>query len=232
MTTIGLPHQRDETLPRHAGSASAAQQLLLVAGVLCALLYLTADLVSASRYPGYSIRDQAISELSAIGAPTKGLWASMMVAYQILFFFFAVGVLRAAKGNRALRITGALLLALGLIGVLWTFFPMHQRGDEFNWSDVGHIIMSAVTVLLTLSYIAVGAFALGPRFRLYSFATLVAVVGAGALTFAWAPRISANEPTPWLGLVERVIIYGYLLWLAVLAVALLRRSRHREIVPA
>ena len=34
-----------------------------------------------------------------------------------------------------------------------------------------------------------------------------------------------GAPTPWLGVVERVMIYSYLLWIAVFALGLLRRSR-------
>ena len=31
-----------------------------------------------------------------------------------------------------------------------------------------------------------------------------------------------NLPTPWVGVRERINIYGYMLWMAVLAIALLR----------
>jgi len=36
-----------------------------------------------------------------------------------------------------------------------------------------------------------------------------------------APRIAANEPTPWIGLWERVNIGAFMLWIVVLAVDLL-----------
>jgi hypothetical protein len=37
------------------------------------------------------------------------------------------------------------------------------------------------------------------------------------------PRIAANLPTPWVGLWERINIGVFLLWVVVLAIALLRR---------
>ena len=40
-------------------------------------------------------------------------------------------------------------------------------------------------------------------------------------------RLAAGEPTARLGLVERILIYSSLLWVAVLAVALLRRLPYR-----
>jgi len=68
-----------------------------------------------------------------------------------------------------------------------------------------------------------GAFARGPRFRAYSLVTLALFVATAAVTFSWAGRIANGQPTPWLGAVERVMIYAYLIWIAALAVSLIRR---------
>jgi hypothetical protein len=35
--------------------------------------------------------------------------------------------------------------------------------------------------------------------------------------------MSQNKPTPWMGVIERVNIYGIMLWVIVLAFCLLRR---------
>jgi hypothetical protein len=43
----------------------------------------------------------------------------------------------------------------------------------------------------------------------------------GAWAFLDAPRIAANLPTPWVGVRERINIYGYMLWMLVLAIILL-----------
>lgn len=43
-----------------------------------------------------------------------------------------------------------------------------------------------------------------------------------SLTSSDAPRVQANLPTPWAGLCERINIAGLLLWVVVLAIALLR----------
>ena len=39
------------------------------------------------------------------------------------------------------------------------------------------------------------------------------------------PQSPDNGPTPWVGMVERVSVFSYLLWVAVLAIALLPRRR-------
>jgi len=208
--------RRDEHLVR---------SLLLGAGVASSLMYIALDLFSAARFPGYSLTSQAVSELSAIGAPTARYWSVFGPVYQILFIVFGIGVLREDDRNRMLRITGRLLIGFGAFGVLWAFFPMHQRGTAMTWTDVGHIVLGATTVVFILTFIAVGAFALDRRFRVFSFATLLVLAVAGIVTFSWAPRLARGEPTPLLGLIERINVYGYLVWVAVLGLTLSRRQR-------
>jgi hypothetical protein len=69
-----------------------------------------------------------------------------------------------------------------------------------------------------------GAAAFGRRFRFYSLVSLAAVVVFNALAIAYAPEVDAGEPTPWIGLYERIAFSAYFLWLSVLAVALWRRQ--------
>ena len=76
--------------------------------------------------------------------------------------------------------------------------------------------------------IGVGAAAFGQRFRLYSIATIVVLLACGGLTFLEAPRVGTNLPTPWIGLWERINISVFLLWVAVLATALLRAPNVRR----
>lgn len=200
------------------------QALLLGSGVAASVLYVTADIVCGLRYPGYSFTDQVISELSAIGAPTAELWARLLQPFAVLFAAFAAGVVRAGRGNPRLRRTGWLLVAFVLSGPLWSFVPMHQRGEVFAWTDAGHIALGAVMVALVTTVIAVGAGGLGPRFRQVSRAFAAVALVSGIATFAYVPRMIAQQPTPWVGTIERVHLYGFFLWIAGLAIALLRRD--------
>lgn len=220
MTSIDL---RSELVSR-SRSPRVIQTTLLVGGMISSLLYIALDLTAAALYPGYSIRDQVISELSATGAPTTHLWSAISPAYGILFIGFAIGVIRAAGDNRALRNTGALLLTMAAAGVFWAFVPMHQRGTELTWQDTGHQLLGAVSLVLILSFTWTGAFTLGRRFRWYSLLTMVIVFVTGVPLFLWTDRVAAAQPTPWLGATERLMMYSFLVWIIVLAVALLRRD--------
>jgi hypothetical protein len=56
---------------------------------------------------------------------------------------------------------------------------------------------------------------------------MVILVAFGALTGLDAPRIAANLPTPWVGVWERINIGVFLLWVVILAIALLRAQVER-----
>ena len=209
--------------PTQSRKRRILRDLLLLAGVMSSVVYITADILCGLRYPGYSFTDQVISELSAIGAPTTALWVRLLQIFAVLFAAFTIGVVRESSGNRRLRLTGWLLVGFVLSGPLWSFVPMHQRGDVFTWTDLGHIALGGVMVLLITAVITVGAGALGRRFRVFSRVLVTVAVISGVGTFAYVPRMINQLPTPWVGTVERIHLYAFFLWVAVLAVALLRR---------
>ena len=159
------------------------------------IVYVTADILCGLRYPGYSFTDQVISELSAIGAPTTALWVKLLQIFAVLFAAFTIAVVRESSGNRRLRLTGWLLVGFVLSGPLWSFVPMHQRGDVFTWTDAGHIALGGVTVLLLSAVIAVGAGALGRRFLLFSRILVTVAFIAGVWTFVYVPRMIEQRPT-------------------------------------
>jgi hypothetical membrane protein len=234
MTTIGMTRGSGRTMATPARSGSTVRQVLLACGILSSLLYVATDVLGGMRYEGYSFTSQAISELMAIGAPSEALVDPLFITYGVLALAFGVGVFREGAGrSRAMRITGALLIGYAAIGFMGpTFFEMHQRGAGGSASDAPHVVLTGALVLLTLLAIGFGAFALGTRFRVYSFATLLTVVVLGALTAPYGARLAAGQPTPGFGIVERVNIYSSMAWVAVLAIALLRRPRYRAATTA
>jgi hypothetical protein len=200
------------------------RKILLVCGVLSSLLYVAMNVFVAMQWAAYSSVSQTVSELSAIDAPTRPLWIPLGIVYTLLLTAFGWGVWRSARGSRPLRVVGGLLIAHGLFGLGWP--PMHQRAvlaaGGGTMTDTMHIVWSMVTVLLMMLAIGFGAAAFGKRFRLYSIATMVILVVFGVLTGMDAPLLQANLPTPWVGVWERISIAVDMLWVAVLAVTLLR----------
>jgi hypothetical protein len=90
-----------------------------------------------------------------------------------------------------------------------------------------HIPMTAVMSLFMLLAMGFGATLLGKRFRYYSYVTIAILVVFGVLTNLQAGKMVANKPTPWMGLTERINIYATMLWVAMLAIGLLRAKETR-----
>lgn len=200
---------------------------LLVAGSAGAALYPLADTFAAVRYPGYSYRDQAVSELFAIGAPTSGLVVPLFTLSSLLILLFAFGIGMSANGRRSVRWL-SVMMALNAINalVLWNFFPMHMRGQEPTSTDLMHGLLAIDPFLLAAFVLAAVAFR--GWFRVYTVATIVVTSAFAIIGMSFIAAIVANEPTPWMGAAERAAQYLTNLWYAVLAIVLLRQPTPAE----
>jgi hypothetical protein len=203
------------------------RKALLVCGILSSLLYVGTDILAAMLYEGYSYTGQTISELFAIGAPTRPFVVSLFLTRSVLQVAFALGVWMSAGPKRGLSMTAGFLVGLGVVDLAAApFFPMHQRtvlaAGGGTLTDTLHIMGAVVDVLFILLIVGFGENVFGKRFRLYSIGTIVVLLVFGTLAGFDGPRIEANLPTPWVGVTERISVYSYMLWMAVLAIALLR----------
>jgi hypothetical protein len=204
------------------------RKVLLVCGILSSVLYVGATILGAMQWKSYDWTTRSVSELFALDAPSRPIVATAFLATGFLMIAFGVGVWMSAGHKRSLRILGGLLVGYAVVGLPGPlFFSMHTmvRGGGAQGmapSDVLHIILTAVLVLLILLSIGFGATAFGTPFRLYSIGTLLIVLVFGALAGLQSGNMATNLPTPWMGVEERLNIFGYMLWVVVLAVGLLR----------
>jgi hypothetical protein len=226
---MSIASQRPVSEFLHAPRISNAgwRKALLACGVAFPLLWIGMDGVASLSYDGYSYRDQTISELSAIGAPTRTFWMVFGTVWGLLVIAFAAGVWQSAGRKRALRVVAGLLVANAVISLtLWPLSSMHQRevlaAGGATFSDTLHLILVGVGGIFFLFESGFAAATLGKRFRLYSIGTVIAVLVFGFITSLYAPEVQANEATPWVGIYERISAYGSQLWYTVLAVALWR----------
>ena len=214
---VPLAGQQEVKRMRHA---------LLICGILSSLLYVATDILAVMQWKEYGYTSQTVSELIAINAPTRSFVVPLFVTYSLLVYAFGAGVWRSVGRLRVLR-----LAALGLVGkevlglVVTLFFPIHLRGIEVTLTDTMHGALTMAGNLFMLLAIGCGAAAFGKRFRIYSIMTGVSLVVFGVLTGLAIPRLSANLPTPWIGVWERINIFAYMLWVVVLAVILLRTEK-------
>jgi Protein of unknown function (DUF998) len=198
----------------------ALREALLACGLLAALVYVGGDILAAMLTDGYSYTSQGIGELMAVEAPTRPLLFVLFTIHNVLVVAFGLAIWATDSTRRAMRVTGALLIVYGLLGFVGFQFPMHVRGAEpaITTTDAAHIAFTVADVLLALLGIGFGAFTHGTRFRLYSMATILVLILFGALAGLQGPQLATGQPTPWLGVTERITVYASMLWLLVLAV--------------
>jgi hypothetical membrane protein len=203
-----------------------ARKVLLASGVAAPLLYAAADLAAGLQWDGYSFRDQTISELAAIGAPSRPLFAALLVVVYGLMVAFGVGVWKAAGSSRPLRTTGGLLVGLGVLALtLGQLATMRLRGTEQGLAGAMHLLEGLVAMTMTFTAMGTAAAALGRRFRLYTITTIALAVGFGVWSALDAPLIGQGMATPWVGVKERIFWYAYQSWFIVLAITLLQDHR-------
>ena len=197
---------------------------LLFSGVLASLLYIAMNLFIPPLYEGYNWVTQTVSELSAVDAPTRPLWFVLGIIYTMLVAAFGWGIFKSAGEKRSLRIVGILMFLHGVLGLTWS--PMHQRevlaAGGGTFTDIWHLVMATVTVLLMFLTIGFGAAAFGKGFRFYSIATIFVFIVFGVLTFVEAPNVDKNGSTPYIGLWERINIAVFMVWLILFSFNLLR----------
>jgi Protein of unknown function (DUF998) len=222
---ITIPSSTGEHKTSPRVRRTTIEHVLLICGIASSLLYAAMLVFVPLFWEGYSSVSQTVSELSAIDTPSRSLWVALGSVWTMLYTAFGVGVWLSAGPNRALRVVGTMIVVASIVGLVWP--PMHQReilaAGGATLTDTLHIVWTAMNGILTLLAMGFGAAALGKRFRLYSGATMVILVAAGVVTSLDAPRINVDLPTPWVGVWERVNIGVWLLWVLVLATALLRR---------
>lgn len=207
----------------HSSEDQLLTRFLLVCGPASSLLYAAMNVFIPIRFAGYSHTSQVVSELSAIGAPTRDLWVPLALLYVILFAAFGWGVMRSGRDSRHLRFIGMLILSYAVFNVYWP--PMHLRGEEPTLTDTLHIVWSIITVTLMIIMMVLGAASFNRNFRNYTVTTLALQVVFGFLTGLEAPNLAKNLPTPMLGVWERILIGLFLLWVSVFSILLLKREK-------
>jgi Protein of unknown function (DUF998) len=214
-----------------SGKAKASlNKVLLTGGILSSLFYVAINVFVPMQYEGYNSASQTVSELSAIGAPTRSLWILLVSVYSVLTLAFGWGVVRVSAQNRYLHWVGLLIIAYTIFGLFWP--PMHQRetlaAGGGSLTDTLHIAWTIVTIPLWLLIMGLAARLFGRWFLIYTVATVVIQLSFGVLTGLQSADMEANLPTPWMGIWERISIAAYMVWVIVFAIILLQQEKAPE----
>lgn len=192
-------------------------QTRLLFGPLAAAIFLVGVFGLALLIPGYSHVQQSISAIGRLGTPLRLPFAIVIACYAGSLLVFAAGIFRAA-GSGGSRLPACLLgyyavTQLG-IAVFATPHPLHNVFGvasmlgyltplvfAFTWRQSGFrglIVLSWLLGLVVLAAIVLGLSELVPQLGLWQLVS------------------------PFPGLVQRLLVAGWLPWLAVTGFGLRR----------
>lgn len=201
-------------------------QWLLLAGVFSSLWYFAINVIVPAYYPGYDLMTYTVSELSAIGSPTRAMWVPLAVMYVFFFGVFGLGVVQLGRVAPGLKVTGWIIIGYAVFNVYWP--PMNMRGQPMAMTDILHIIWSIGTVGLMFVLMWRSRKLFGRGFNWFTVGCLVAFMVFGGLTFLEAPGIEANTATPFIGLWERLNIGIFLGWVIAFSILLIRLNKKSD----
>ncbi len=227
MSTDRMTGARPESGHRDA-AMRAGTPVLLWAGTLAAVIYAATVVVGGLVTPGYDHVADPVSTLYQSGAANGPVIALTFAIYNVAIMLFGVGLARVvvATGDprRRIGLVGAWAMVMtGIAGALDDLFPQDPIGVALSTPGTLHVIFAAIASILTM--ITIGCFAAWllarpsmRRLGWYSVASLAAIFVFGGVTAAAV----ANASTV-MGLVERIPIFGFVIWVLVMSLAL---SRH------
>jgi Protein of unknown function (DUF998) len=206
------------------GAMRSRTPVLLWAGTVAAIIYTTTVVVGGLVTPGYDHVADPVSSLYQAGAANGLSIALAFATYNIAIVLFGVGLARvvAATGGPRRRIgllgAGAMVMT-GVAGAFDDLFPQDPIGVALTTPGTMHVIFAAIASILTM--ITIGCFAAWllarasmRRLGWYSVASLGAIFVFGGVTAASVATASTVT-----GLVERIPIFGFVIWVLVISLA-------------
>ena len=189
----------------------------LISGVLSVVFYILHDFIGGMYYPGYDRMSQAVSDLTAVDAPSFVIAGGLSKVYGI-FSCLCCAFLCVMVENvrKSLRLGVYLFAAMnGISAVGYSLFPLTGSGYDGSVRSFIHVYVVTVPVVLfsiaSLILIAAGSFR-DNRKTLGIFAVIA------LLCMAFGAAGSANVPREVFGMVERCSTYSAVVFTGILGV--------------
>ena len=183
-----------------------------------AAVYVGATVLGGLLDPGCSHVSMHVSELTSSHAPNRALLAALYVGYNLALAGVGLALLRSVVRTRGLTVASGSLVLTAAVGILLvTWFPQDSYGYPATTAGGLHIALAGIAALLSIvAMIAAGrAFRSDERWapltRPSIWAALV-MVGTGAVGAAATALLS-----PFMGVLQRLSIGTFLLWLPAVA---------------
>lgn len=192
-------------------------------GVISLLSYTAMVVFSPLAYPGYDWLSMAVSDLSAVGAPSAALAEQLNALFGpcAVVSIMAVCVGAAGCKSKALKIGIGFFAAMEWVtNVGYKLFPWVQDAEASSFQNMMHLVVTALVVLFSI--VSLVLIAIGGRKEPMRSLSIWALVCLGTMMIGAVG--TGVMPKAVFGLFERFSTFSAVIFNAVLGIYLLKEK--------
>jgi len=195
-------------------------------GFSAPLVYIITVILGGFLWQGYSHTRQPISELTMAGAPNLALMDGLFLFYNLLLLIFSLAFWQMARKNSStpLTISAIFLTICALTGVGFSFFRQDPTNAPLTISGTIHLVLAGIASLSTILAIFSSAAGFGRLTAYRRLKPFSLVMGSLVLVTGGLTAAGASLFPNFFGILERLTIGSFMLWLLVISWHLLRRT--------
>jgi hypothetical membrane protein len=203
------------------------KKVLYLGGIIGPIVFLLNDIIGSIITHGFNPIKNAVSELTQRGSENVILLSSLFLIAAMMLVVFAVGIVIHYRFafSKLMFLGGIFIIFLGIFSALsGTIFPMDPFDTDTTFPGTMHIVLTGfniILIIMAIPMIGVGLYK-GKKwksFRVYSLITVLIMAICGGFT-----SVFMMNDIELLGLFERITIYAYQLWIAILAILLINEQ--------
>lgn len=205
------------------------RQISAWAGMIGAILFVLISTLEGWYRPGYRPLEMFISALSL--GPRGWIQILNFIVFGTLFFVFSWGVANEFPNGKASRGGPIIFRILAICLFLAGPFVMDSYYPSFTFHGKVHDILGWIVFpLMPIScFVFLRRFREDPNWQFLKWWTLglglLSALGVVLLTMAAKSADARNLFNHQLGLIQRIIIVPFMLWIFIFALGLLKRSK-------
>lgn len=183
-------------------------QKLGLLGVVSLLSYTAAVVFAPLAYPNYSWMGQAVSDLSAAGAPSLALWNQLSALYNVCEVLCVTVVCIGIQGKKTklLRIGIYIFAAMEWVSAVgFRMFPLSDSGYVGEFQDQMHILITILVVVMSIVSLTIIIIAGAKDKNCRSYGICAGIALFMMLIGALGMKVI---PTEYFGIVERFSVFA------------------------
>ncbi|HEY0196898.1 MAG TPA: DUF998 domain-containing protein [Methanobacterium sp.] len=168
-------------------------------GIIGPLIYITVVFMGSTLHGDYSPFYNSISELLIPGSPNLLVLSVLFGIYNVSLFLFSYGMFKNPElaRNKSLKAAAVMIALIGILGLLFIFFPQDPRGAPATLAGNIHLVLAGITSPLTILAVFLTGFSFRKEeknkpFVWYSYISVLLILISGGMT---AASIAGKAPT-------------------------------------